>query len=416
MRTRKKFDIVLCIASIAAGIAAWLIGKILYSILEGNISQVLLIAIEFLLLFLILTATIIVISAVRGTWEDYVLFLDEKWKIVISLIIGAGLVFGSSALFQYIYGLNSEKVYQGPSSYIFVIDNSGSMQQNDPENLRYGAIQQILEGMPENFPYMIYGFSDNVVRIRDMAPVSEGIGEIAAENNGGTAIKGALQQVIEDYKNKVWEDKNHRPKVILLTDGCATDIGFFNPITRVLKKFSKERISVSTVGLGTVDGKLMQKIADSTDGIFLQVEDVAYLKDAMKNAATQYSEERNLLSVRSRQDRDWMYALMRIGFLTILGTGIGVLMIIASTKEEDAYLIAISSEIKGFAGGIVMEIGTQVIGLSDSVMWMVMWILISMLFSNVEEEFNHGRFNGSRSAHQDNRRHSTSVESNISRY
>lgn len=416
MRTERKFDVILCIVSVIAGVAAWFIGKLLYEGLKETVSQTLLVAIEFLLLYFILLITIVVVSILRGTWEDFVLFLDEKWKIILFLVVGGASVFGISALFQFIYGLNSEKVYQGPSSYIFVIDDSGSMQQNDPENLRYSAIEQVLEGMPEDFPYMIYSFSDAVTKLRDMQPVSAGIGEIAANSNGGTAIREALQQVMEDYKNKVWDDQNRRPKVILLTDGYATDTGFFRPIGRILKEYSKANISVSTVGLGMVDTDLMQQIADTTDGTFLQVEDAALLKNAMENAAVQYSEERNLLSVRSKQEKDWLYALMRSAFLTILGIGIGVLMIIASTKEDDACLIAVSSAVKGFLGGLVMEIGTQVVGLSDSVMWLVLWILIAILFSNVDKGLDRGGFHGSQRGRQDDMRHSTSIGSNISRY
>ena len=165
-----------------------------------------------------------------------------------------------------------------------------------------------------------------------------------------------------------------------------------------------------------VDTDLMQQIADTTDGTFLQVEDAALLKNAMENAAVQYSEERNLLSVRSKQEKDWLYALMRIAFLTILGIGIGVLMIIASTKEDDVCLIAVSSAVKGFLGGLVMEIGTQVVGLSDSVMWLVLWILIAILFSNVDKGLDRGGFHGSQRGRQDDMRHSTSIGSNISRY
>ena len=145
MRRTKKFDLVLFLASLAAGLAAWGVGNVLFSLLSEKISQTFLVGIEFFLLFLILTVTVLVVSAVRGTLEDFVLFLDERWKIVLFLIVGGILFFVLSSFFQFLYGLNSEKVAQDPTSYIFVIDNSGSTQESDPNFLRYQAIEEVIE-------------------------------------------------------------------------------------------------------------------------------------------------------------------------------------------------------------------------------------------------------------------------------
>lgn len=290
------------------------------------------------------------------------------------------------------------------------------MQESDPNMLRYEAIEQVLDGMPEDFPYMIYSFSNDVQKIRDMRPISDGVGEIPSESNGGTSIRGALNRVLDDYKDKIWQDDQRRTKVILLTDGYATDIGFFRPIGRTLKKFAKAHISVSTVGLGQVDTKLMEKIAETTDGVFLQAEDAALLKDAMTSAARQYSEVRNLLSVRAPQEKDWLYGMMRVLFLTLLGTGIGCMMIFASTKEEDAVLITVSSAAKSLAGALLMEILVQGAGVSANVMWLILWLLIAALISRVEETI--GRYAGGsgRSSNISGYTSGSGRSSNISRY
>ena len=155
----------------------------------------------------------------------------------------------------------------------------------------------------------------------------------------------------------------------------------------------------------------MENIADTTNGIFLQVEDVSQLKDAMTDAAKQYSEVRNLLSVRTVQDNDWLYAVMRVAFLTLLGMALGMLMLIASTKEEDAMLILISSAVKSFVGALFMEAGLQGLGVSSKVMWLVLWILIAALLSTKEEEIRQIRRTGS-----DSNIRRTGSTSNISRY
>ena len=240
---------------------------------------------------------------------------------------------------------------------------------------------------------MVYSFSDNTQILRDMKPISEGGVEITLGEGGGTSIKGALKQVMEDYENKVWTD-DKAPRVILLTDGYATDIGLFSPIGGVLKKYARSNISVSTVGLGNVDEGLMQKIADGTNGVFLQVEDASLLKGAMEEAGKAFSDSRDLLSLRKVQDMDWLYGIMRVVFLTILGTLIGFLMIFAATKEDCWAMILISSAIKSFVGALLVELLVQILGLSYVVTWFILWILLAALISTMEKEFRRGRMVG----------------------
>ena len=167
------------------------------------------------------------------------------------------------------------------------------------------------------------------------------------------------------------------PKVILLTDGYATDIGLFKSINSVLKTYVKNRISISTVGLGDVDTNLMNKIAKTTGGVFIDVSDASDLGDAMTSAATQYT-SRDLLSTRYTTNLNFLYALLRIIFISILGIAIGFAAAIAYGSQESSTLIFVSSAIKSIVGAILMEIGTDVIGISDKLVWFVLWILISV--------------------------------------
>ena len=73
-RTSTVFDVVLLIASIIAGVAAWLIGMFLYNVLGDLIPRTLLIGIIFLLLYLILTAVVMTVSGIRGPWRTMFYF------------------------------------------------------------------------------------------------------------------------------------------------------------------------------------------------------------------------------------------------------------------------------------------------------------------------------------------------------
>lgn len=51
-------------------------------------------------------------------------------------------------------------------------------------------------------------------------------------------------------------------QVILLTDGYATDNGFFDfRLNKILKKYNSKKVSVSTVGLGSVDENMLNDIS-----------------------------------------------------------------------------------------------------------------------------------------------------------
>lgn len=372
-----SLNALLLFITIIIGIVAWAVGTILYSAGVDIIAMPLLIGIIFVILYLLLAVTIFVYSMSTGLFEENILTgSSDLVSSVFSIMIIGVLVFGLAILFQWIYGMDFIKEDQQPTAYIFVIDDSGSMTENDPLQLRYGALKSVLNNVDSDFPYMVYSFSDDVKIISDMKPVADGIPQITGESSGGTSIRTVLDKVVQDRLDEVW-DGGVSPKVILLTDGYATDIGLFKSINSVLKTYVKNRISISTVGLGDVDTNLMNKIAKTTGGVFIHVSDASDLGDAMTSAATQYT-SRDLLSTRYTTNLNFLYALLRIIFISILGIAIGFAAAIAYGSQESSTLIFVSSAIKSIVGAILMEIGTDVIGISDKLVWFVLWILISV--------------------------------------
>lgn len=367
--------------TIVVGILAWIIGNFFYSKLVDTIPRSMLIGIVFVLLYIMLAMVIFGFSNATSAFEENILTGGSSQGIVIAiLLIAAVFIFAVATLFQWIYGLNFKQENLEPSSYIFVIDDSGSMKENDQNQERYAAIPEVLNGKGSDFPYMIYSFSDNVKLVRDMSPASKGIPPINGNSHGSTAMKAALIQVIDDYETGKW-DGGSTPKVVLLTDGYATDIGFLNPINKVLKRYTAAHVSVSTVGLGHVDKSLMNKIAKTTGGVFIDVSDASDLSKAMTSAATQYT-DRDLLSTRYTTKFSVLYGVIRILFITILGTAIGLLMAVAYGSQDSTSLTGISSFIKTLVGAILMEIGTSVVGVSDRFTWLVLWILIALTLTN----------------------------------
>lgn len=368
--------------TMAAGLALQLLCGLIYNAAINSIPRPLLIGLLFLIFSLVLTVIVRLLSPSARLSKNQ----GRVWAIIAMLTAALFLV---SVLFQFLYGLGINGRTGDPTSYIFMIDCSGSMEYSDPEQKRYDAIDTIMGQMDGDFPYMVYSFSDYANISRDMAPKSEGHGVLFEEAEGGTSIKGVLEQAITDYSNKQW-DGGDNPRVILLTDGYATDLSFFNRINKVLKEYNRYGISVSTVGLGDVDETLMRQIAEGTGGVFISVDDVSDLADAMGQAAVRKT-NRDLLSPRTGVKRDALYAIMRIVFLTIMGALVGGIAAIAYEDDDSTRLSAVAAIITAVLGALVMELGTGLFAMDSYMMWRIMWILFAMTIGLVHDSFRANR-------------------------
>lgn len=366
----------LLVVSAAAGIAAFILGQLLETALGDSLSRPVMMGLQFALLFALLAVAIFIYSHTAGIFEETPFVGGGCGPALLICLLGVVLLFGLGTLFQWIYGTDFYHRQTTPTSYVFVIDDSGSMSGNDPEGKRYRAISELLADADPDFPYMVYRFSDSAELAKPMAPVSEGIPELSPQADNGTAIHAALTQVIDDWENGVWEG-GASPRVVLLTDGQATDVSVFRPIRSLLRRYRDADISISTIGLGNADERLLQRIAGSSGGVFLSVDDISDLRQAMEEAALRYA-GRDLLSDRAIPRLDGLYAVLRILFVAVLGAVIGCLALIPYGFATDAALTLISAVGKALLGAILLEVGICALGWSERLMWFVLWLLLAL--------------------------------------
>ena len=265
-------------------------------------------------------------------------------------------------LFEFIYELDFSSVRTVADNYVFAIDNSGSMQDNDPNQERVAAIKQLLSNRDEDVEFAVYTFSEDIRCIREMMPVSAGIEDFTTEPNGGTPIVGVLGKIMDDMESGALP-YDEGTQVILLTDGYATDNGFFDfRLNKILKKYNSKKVSVSTVGLGSVDENMLNDISGKTGGISV----------------------RNLLSARARTNYNWAYALMRIVFLIILGAGFLGIKLLAVDNTANLGMILISSLIGIVLGALIMEVGLSLI-LNEFFARLLMTLLFGMMITTLEK-------------------------------
>lgn len=374
--SQTEFNIFLALVTAIAGVIAFIFGGLL---IRGNqlMAKVLSVGLQFGLLTFVVLIAVSILSLIQGTSSRSASFLESPVG-KIALTVACTLIIALLAgLFQWLYGLNKDRKVVPSTSYVFVIDDSGSMSTSDPNQKRYSAIQAVMQNMPGDFPYMVYGFSDNIEILRDMMPASQGTPAIYSQSNGGTSIKGALSRVISDYQSGVWSG-GAAPRVILLTDGYPTDMAFSREINSVLQQYVASGIIICTVGLDKVDESLMRQIAQTTGGVFINVDNASDLSSSMAQAAISHS-SRDLLSYRYPETNGWLRGIMRVFFLFVLGALVGLASALVYGAPDSLAFSALTSAGQALVGAILFELFTAPLHASDRLMQLILWILIATL-------------------------------------
>lgn len=382
-KVQPRINAVVSCLSVIAGLAAWVGCRFVYAEYHQAVPASFLVGMMCSALFFFLFITVWIGSAASGSFDKSSPFYVNTGGMLGYLFLGALGIFILAMSLEFLYELSPKHKEIKATSYVFVLDESGSMSTNDPAGLRYQAISEIMKEESADFPYMVYTFSDNAQIAREMRPLDDDLNELPVASSGKTSIFGTLSKILEDYKNGVWDGGPH-PKIIFLTDGSATDLskgflwfkGNMPAFISALKEYRDLGINISTVGLGSVDREIMTKMAQTTGGVFVPVQNASDLAAAMKTAAASYS-DRDLLSIRYMKSLDTVYGVLRILFLSIIGAAIGSLLLFAYMEAASIPLLIASSVISSLAGSILLELGLK-IGISQGVLWCCLWVLFSL--------------------------------------
>ncbi|AFV00814.1 VWA domain-containing protein [Simiduia agarivorans] len=161
-----------------------------------------------------------------------------------------------------------------------IIDISGSMKQNDPENLRRPALDLLIKMIPEGSKAGVWTFGQYVNMLVPHRDVDaewrrEAAAKVEKVNSVGlfTNIGGALERATKDGGKPL---PGYRTNIILLTDGMV-DIDrepavnqkeWRRIVDEVLPSLQGEQIKIHTVALSAnADKELMNALSLGTDGI-----------------------------------------------------------------------------------------------------------------------------------------------------
>jgi len=381
-------DVSVLISSIVAGVIGCILSAIVYNLIRGNMWSPLAVGISFAIFAIVFFVVMAIVSYSKGYLEEHTMRHKDGGKIFITAVVIVLLTLGLGLFFEWLYELEIKVdgvKASDPTSYVFIIDNSGSMDASDPEKKRYAAISQIISQKDADFPYAVYGFNNEVTTLRELAPISAGNNEMFSENVGGTMIKLALETVYSDCETKLKDQLGSNPKVLLLSDGAASDIPFLVSTNKILKNYKKADIPISTVGLGSADDRLMSRIAESTDGVYISVDDISVLESSMQHAITAGADEeqRTLYTYRSVARANFLYALMRIIFTALLGILISTAMVFITGKDKDMDRIFITSIITGALAGLLLEVGINALSIAPIIVRALYFVLVAMTFVTI---------------------------------
>ncbi|MFT5519827.1 MAG: hypothetical protein ACI9IA_000411 [Enterobacterales bacterium] len=221
------------------------------------------------------------------------LSIHKKFKLLILLVIILGVQFSISAA----------KSTKPRSDVRVLVDISGSMKLNDPDNLRIPAVQLMSNLLPPDSQAGIWTFGRYVNMLVPLGPVDNNWKKSAVEsakkiNSSGlfTNIGGAMEHASFGWKAP---DPDIKRSLILLTDGVV-DVSKDTAVNaaarrKVLKEllpqYKEAGITIHTIALsGDADEKLLSSMASETDGWYQTVANASELQKVFLKIFEQVTE------------------------------------------------------------------------------------------------------------------------------
>ncbi len=345
------------IISIISGLVGAGLAALLYFCALDALGRPLTIGLMIALIAIVICVTLFITLRIKDQSDDQCFFLDGKGKLIIALAVLLAVLTPLSMLLEWLYDMDAE-VAAPATSYIFLLDESGSMGSNDPNRERHDAVNTVMQTMPASTPYAVYAFADDCGRLRDMAPYSQGSftpNYAYGAFGSSTYIRRALQTVLDDFNAGQLPNTGAAPRVVLLTDGVASDISGYSGIRDLLDQYNNAGISISTVGLGSADTYTLRNIARSTGGGYVRAANAKALASSFSSVALTDG-SRDLFSERTGNESTLLYLLLRILFLTVIAAVIGLMKALAVAKEDSTWPIILATLINGAVGAVLVEV------------------------------------------------------------
>jgi uncharacterized protein (TIGR03503 family) len=172
-----------------------------------------------------------------------------------------------------------------------LIDVSGSMKKNDPQNLRRPALRLLVELLPEDSRAGVWIFGRWVNMQVPLGKVDKEWRELARDGADKIHSRGLFTNIEDALKRSSadWEgaSKKYQRHLILLTDGMVdiskdpaeSEASRGRILNEILPRLKEYGVRIHTVALSErADHELLRRLAEETDGWYEQVNDATQLQ------------------------------------------------------------------------------------------------------------------------------------------
>lgn len=153
---------------------------------------------------------------------------------------------------------------------VFLVDDSGSMEDNDPDNVRATAVYNFIRSLASSDGFQVTTFTDStsekveyttVGEIADWAELQKQISNLGS--NGGTDISGAIRRGISILDAI---ERDTQKMIVMLTDGNQ-DSKTASYDEDAMYEAAERGYVINTVSLGAdTDEEVLRSIAETTGG------------------------------------------------------------------------------------------------------------------------------------------------------
>lgn len=366
---QRKVNWLMVLFSLIGGTVGWAAGEWLLCRLVGHWPDVVVSGLYFGIIALFiglacLTAEMISPRLNGQSWRQR--YAGTSWLVLVP----------ATLVLLFIAGLTLEAAYQieaggvkSVENIVLVIDNSGSMEQTDPNQDRYKAAKRMIEEMDRDKRVAVFVFNDSVtllqpfVQVKDQAVKDELFDKMDGlqPTQGRTDIGLSLSEAMKHIKDNPADSGG--TMAVLLSDG-------FSEVNtnEVLADYKAKHIAVHTIGLSLVDAEgsgLLRQIADETGGQYYDVskaDDLSFVFEQIYSSIG----DRTLVTERSGPLRDsGYYKALHVIALVLIGTTLGLSLGLVFDNRYLAKSFAIGGAVAGLLAGLLLEAGLSGRPLAD---------------------------------------------------
>ena len=423
----RKLNYLLFLFTFIAGIVWWGIGEVFFSFAKGSFEDIIenpLLNGAYFAFLAILTIAACLLSErvfhsiVEKDFFDEAVMTPSLKKIfpaafIIMLLAAGALQF----IYQFEYTPNTEErnnpgrqtaqiPVQGiiPIDYYFLLDNTTSLQKNDPDFERIKLLEKIIDNISGDRKIALISFADKAtVHIRPTF-ASDGIKNQFKETINGlkmideTSQKNALLNASSILTN----DVSRKEVVIFITDGEDNKgWGEYSPdFNQVMAPFIAGNVSIHGIflNLNNTESSFLKTVSRLTGGIYSTVKDPVDLESYVTEIIETEEESvvnpsvvrpgvlpvqeplRDLLNKRyGNRQNSVLYALLHIAIMAIIGTFMGYLLYMVFSNRRVFLPLFIGGGISGLLAGLVLELLLQMGIWPDSLARLLSCVILSVI-------------------------------------